>query len=94
MLEKEKKIALSPDSKYGRAAAEGYPFLIKQGDWLLGKGVPFYDLTMLFSETFKELYIDDCCHLNMPGYDAVVMAIRTSIENYDTSIDRSTNEEE
>ncbi len=92
MLEKEKKIAFSPDSKYGKVASEGYPYLIRQGDWLLEKGVPYYDLTMLFSETSKELYIDDCCHLNMPGYDTVVMAIKTSIENYETSSNRSINE--
>ncbi len=72
MSEHETKIAVSLNSRYGRAAKEGYPFLINKGKWLRDNGVPFYDLTMIFSQNSKELYIDDCCHLNMPGYSLVV----------------------
>ncbi len=71
----EEKTALSITSKYGKAAKNGYPFLINQGKWLQGKGVVFSDLTMMFLNIPKKLYIDDCCHLNTTGYNFVVKEI-------------------
>jgi len=79
MTEEERKKALSSVSMYGKAAGEGYPFLIRQGKWLQNKGVSFHDLTMMFSDNPKLLYIDDCCHLNMPGYGLVVQEITRTI---------------
>lgn len=82
MLADEKKIALSNRSMYGKAAGEGYPFLIQRGKWLRKKGVPFYDLTMMFSDNARQLYIDDCCHLNLYGYNLVVEEITGIIRKY------------
>ncbi len=79
MLEKERKVALLAASKYGKAAAAGYPFLIDKGEWLRQKGVSFFDLTMMFSDTEKQLYIDNCCHLNTPGYGLVIREIARNI---------------
>lgn len=81
MSEAEKKTALSPHSLYGQAAAEGYPFLQRKGKWLQEQGVSFHDLTMLFADTARPLYIDDCCHLNMPGYGLVINEIVQTIGN-------------
>jgi hypothetical protein len=75
MSDEETKIAISSNSKYGMAAKEGYPFLIDRGKWLRDNGVSFTDLTMIFLHTPKELYIDDCCHLNMVGYSRIVKEI-------------------
>lgn len=79
LLEKEKKIAISAKSKYGKAASEGYPHLINQGKWLQEYGVPYYDLTMMFKDNSKQFYIDNCCHLNSPGYNLVIQEIAQSI---------------
>ncbi len=81
MSDVEKSIAFSDRSLYGKAAAEGYPYLIEQGKALQTQGVPYHDLTMLFSQTRKDLYIDDCCHLNMPGYTLVAQEIFNTIAN-------------
>ena len=85
MLEEEAKTALSVNSKYGKAAKEGYPFLIDRGKWLQDKGVFFKDLTMMFLHTKRKLYIDDCCHLNMPGYSLVIQEIAKSLSEFDPS---------
>ncbi len=79
MSEHEKKIAFSARSLYGKEATAGYPYLIERGKGLQTEGIPYYDLTMLFSETSKELYIDNCCHLNMPGYAIVARKIAKTI---------------
>ena len=79
MSEHEKKIAFSSRSLYGKEATEGYPYLIEQGKTLKAEGFPYYDLTMIFSENSKELYIDNCCHLNMPGYAIVARKIAQTI---------------
>ena len=82
MFEKEKAIAFSGRSLYGNAATEGYPYLIERGSKLKGEGIPYYDLTMLFSQNNKELYIDNCCHLNMPGYGLVAQKIAQTISEH------------
>jgi hypothetical protein len=84
MLEKEKAIAFSKRSLYGKAATEGYPYLIERGNRLKAEGIPYYDLTMLFSQTSKELYIDNCCHLNMPGYSLVAQKIAQTISEHES----------
>lgn len=51
-----------------RDAAElGYPLLIENGAYLKAAGVPFWDLTRLFSGIEETLYSDNCCHLNDEG---------------------------
>ncbi|MCF8057412.1 MAG: hypothetical protein K9K37_12340 [Desulfocapsa sp.] len=44
MFEKEKAIAFSDRSLYGKAATEGYPYLIERGKKLKTEGIPYYDL--------------------------------------------------
>ncbi|MEN8199855.1 MAG: hypothetical protein ABFR63_07250 [Thermodesulfobacteriota bacterium] len=75
MSEKEKGIAFSSSSTYGKSATEGYPYLMARGKKLKEEGIAYHDLTMLFIDVSKELYIDDCCHVNMPGYGMVAKDI-------------------
>jgi len=86
MSEKERKTALLSDSKAGNAARRGYPFLVKKGKWLKQKGIPFYDLTMIFSDNSDQLYIDNCCHLNMHGYRLVAKQIAQRIKEHENRL--------
>ena len=85
MSEAEKAIAVSKRSLYGNAATEGYPYLIERGKKLKAEGVPYYDLTMIFLQNKKKLYIDNCCHLNAQGYGLVSREIANIIHRDKTS---------
>lgn len=63
----EKKIAINPDNEWGKAAREGYGRLIADGEILKQDGIPFYDLTMIYKDIPKDVYFDDCCHMNPYG---------------------------
>lgn len=67
LSEKEKKIAINPNNKWGIAAKEGYAHLISRGKQLKANGIPFYDLSMVFKDSTEELYVDDCCHFGKNG---------------------------
>ncbi|GAB4140065.1 MAG: hypothetical protein Tsb009_09280 [Planctomycetaceae bacterium] len=74
-LEKEKYIV--PDQGYGQSVVKGYPLLLKRGKKLREKGVPFHDLTDLFSKTAETVYSDRFCHFNKKGYDMLAEKIAT-----------------
>ncbi|MCP3899790.1 MAG: hypothetical protein GY707_08785 [Desulfobacteraceae bacterium] len=63
----ELKIAISDKSKWGQCAKVGYKSLIVKGNELKEQGVPFYDLSMVFKDYKKDIYVDNCCHYNYTG---------------------------
>jgi hypothetical protein len=67
LSDKEKKIAIDPKLSWGIAAREGYAYLISKGKQLKTKGIPFYDLSMIFKDSTEDFYIDICCHFNING---------------------------
>jgi len=67
LSENEKKIAIDPNFKWGIAAREGYRYLISMGKELKHKGIPFYDLTMIFKDSTDDIYVDICCHFENKG---------------------------
>ena len=67
----EAKQALSDDSPYRRGVAAGYPGLVRECAQLAARGVPCHDLTQLFAAVEEPLYRDDCCHLEIAGYNRV-----------------------
>jgi hypothetical protein len=71
----ERRIAFKPESPYGSNAAGGYPLLISAGARFAEAGVPYEDLTRLFVDDGRTLYVDDCCHLNPVGTDALASHI-------------------
>ncbi len=75
MTSEERQVAVDPGHPYAGVAATGYPFLIEAGGELAARGVPFEDLTMLFSGDRRVLYSDQCCHLNEEGYRTVAVRI-------------------
>ncbi len=68
--------------KYKEAVLFGYPLLVKEGENLKKENVNFYDLTMIFKNDNRTLYIDKCCHLNKLGYDCVSKEIARAIIQY------------
>ncbi len=75
----EYEAAIIEGHPYREGVEQGYPFLIKEGEWLRERGVNFHDLTMMFADNEEVLYRDKCCHVNTRGYDLVVQRILQEI---------------
>ncbi len=62
-----------------RAVVEGYPVLLGAGHALIEAGVPFFDLTRLFTDLPQTIYADPCCHFNKEGNDIVAREIAGTV---------------
>jgi hypothetical protein len=71
----EKKVAYIPKHDWSVAAREGYSYLISKGRELSDKGLPFYDLTMVFNDVEESVYVDTCCHFGRNGHELVAQQI-------------------
>ena len=84
LSEWERSNATTP-GPFGDAAGMGYPLLIEAGKRLAESGIPFVDLTEIFSDHSETLYSDNCCHLNDRGYqllaEKMVSIIAEAISN-------------
>ena len=63
----EREVALPRHHAYDAPARLGYPGLIAAGQRMREAGIPFDDLTMVFSEVSESIYTDGCCHINRLG---------------------------
>lgn len=79
MHEAERKLALHADHPYRKSVENGYPALIEAGRQLKDEGIRFHDLTQLFRGHREALYVDDCCHLERPGYGMINRVIAQEI---------------
>lgn len=70
----ERTAALT-EGDFARAVRLGYPMLRERGQALRAAGVEFVDLTDVYADDERPLYVDDCCHVNTPGYVIVAEAI-------------------
>ena len=71
----EMENAIGPKAYTWRiAATAGYPELIERGIKLVEAGMPYTDLTDVFSDVPETIYKDTCCHVNQRG--AELMAER------------------
>jgi hypothetical protein len=75
----ERRIAYKPESPYGSNAAEGYPMLISARAQFVDAGVPYEDLTQMFVNDRRTLYVDDCCHLGPEGTYALASHIASRV---------------
>lgn len=75
----ERRLAVESDQRYRPPVEEGYPALRAAGARLAARGVAFHDLTALFAEERRTVYLDDCCHFNRLGNDLVAAAIGEAI---------------
>ncbi|MFK7988843.1 MAG: hypothetical protein AB8I08_22685 [Sandaracinaceae bacterium] len=69
LSDEEVRLYHHPDSPYGQVAADGYARLFAEAPRLAEAGVHYHDLTRLFEEDTRTLYMDDCCHFNQVGID-------------------------
>jgi len=75
----ERRVAFYGGHPYRPGVVRGYPLLRRQGKELAESGIPFHDLTMVFSEISDIIYRDSCCHPNERGYRIVAEAIAGAI---------------
>jgi hypothetical protein len=75
----ERRLAIESDQRYRPPVEDGYPALRAAGARLAARGVAFHDLTALFADERRTVYLDDCCHFNGLGNDLVAAAIAEAI---------------
>lgn len=81
MSAQEKRIAFTDPNTggYGAWYRMGYPFLREYQTELKQRGVNTRDLTYLFLDEERTVYIDNCCHFNNLGSTMIVEAIVDTI---------------
>lgn len=65
----------SRHQRYGQVIPWAYPLLRKSADELRSLGVRTLDLTQIFSQTPKTLYVDSCCHVNPTGSEMLASSL-------------------
>jgi len=86
MSPEERARAYKKNSIYKPGVEKGYPLLIDEGKELLRAGVRFVDLTKVFVDFNEPVYIDDCCHLDLSGYELVATKVaQTILDDYQSS---------
>jgi len=77
MSEAEKKVAFLAKSGigYGYLYKLIFPRVQKKTAWLEERGIEFHDLTYLYKDVERVLYVDSCCHVNYIGYNMIVEKI-------------------
>jgi len=70
----ERKLYLT-NALYQRIVPTGYRQLRESGRQLARRGVRFFDLSPIFSETTDTVFADDCCHMNALGRRLLADAI-------------------
>lgn len=65
--EEELALFVRPETDYGTVAPRGYAALLERVPQLRDAGVPLHDLTRLFADDPRTLYMDECCHFNEAG---------------------------
>lgn len=63
------------DQTRSRAINSGYPLLLHRRSQLDEAGVSFLDLSTLFADESRTMYVDRCCHLNQEGNRRLAVAI-------------------
>ncbi len=79
----ERAVAINPQHFYQRCVTAGYPMLIEAGKQLVERGVAFHDLTRIFADEERPLYLDDCCHFNEKGYEIMAVPIVDAMRDVD-----------
>jgi hypothetical protein len=79
LTEQERRAAFDPEHPYRRGVLLGYPLLAAAGGELTAGGVAFTDLSEAFADVAETLYVDDCCHYNVKGYELLADAIAAAI---------------
>jgi len=76
-IEKNKYVLKS--GSYGNVFASSHSNIVNSAKQLSEKGVNYYDMTYVFKDVSKTLYVDNCCHLNRTGYNLIATRIVQNI---------------
>ncbi|MBZ0268428.1 hypothetical protein K8I85_09760 [bacterium] len=75
----ERENAFDAESPYRAVVEQGYPLMQAAGRELRKAGVSFHDLSRVFDESDKTLYVDNCCHFNGEGNRILCESIAASL---------------
>jgi hypothetical protein len=76
--EEERRDFIIP-SGYGPIAARGYPLLREEGRRMQADGLVFKDLSEIFADEQRTVYLDSCCHFNRLGLKLIAESMATFI---------------
>jgi hypothetical protein len=82
MLAEEILVAVDEQTGPGsmrQAVLHGYPLLQAAGRELVGSGIDFTDLTMVYRDHQEPLYVDKCCHVGKRGNEILATSIASHI---------------
>ncbi len=86
--EEKHRAVLGPNFIYRQCVEQAYPLLRSAGEELKQRGVPFVDLTRVFSAERGIIYSDTCCHYNQRGYDLLATRIGCVLGSGDPTASR------
>ncbi len=81
MRRAEKALAVNTSYVYKPGVEKGYPLLVNEGKSLVQQGVRFTDLTNIFVDIERPIYIDECCHFGEAGNEIIGIAVACAIRD-------------
>lgn len=79
LTKEERDKAFDASNVYRKPVEDMYPYLIAAGHKLKQANVNFKDMSMIFNNDERTLYVDTCCHLNEKGYKTMAEEIADSV---------------
>jgi hypothetical protein len=76
--EPERATALNVESPFKAGAEKGYPALIAAANLLTGRE-RFFNAVDIFNREPLPVYLDDCCHYTLTGYERLADAVSASV---------------
>jgi len=78
MIEDERNIAFV-EKGYGSVYKIAHPFIQQKTAWFHDNKIAYYDLTDIYKEIEKPIYVDNCCHVNSEGSTMIIDKIVETI---------------
>ena len=75
----ERRLALRDSDGFRHSVEVGYPLARAAGRQLVSSGVRFHDMTQVFASERRPVYVDDCCHFDVTGYEILARAMGRAI---------------
>ncbi len=75
----EQDQALEVNPFYSTLVLLGYPRLVEKSKQIVDQNVNFYDAISLYDDEARQVYIDNCCHINQLGNELLADFIVASI---------------
>jgi hypothetical protein len=77
--DEERRQALQDTFGFRHSVEVGYPHLRAEGHDLRSRGVRFHDMVLAFANEPRPIYVDDCCHFDVTGYQILARAMASAI---------------